>query len=110
MIRLPRACAGLMLLAIGGCAFGRVPPSHTDRATEAACRSYASQVYDRNNRGDIYRIDQTGLPNSSSYQIGSQNNVLANRYANEKLVDDCIRNTGTETNRGNEAPAPASSP
>lgn len=105
MTRPPRICAGLMLLAVGGCAIG-APRSHTDRATEVACRTHASQVYDQTHRGEIYSIDQTGLPYSSNYQVGSQTAVLANRYQNEQLVDDCVRNTGTEINRNGEAPPP----
>jgi hypothetical protein len=101
MIRLPTACAWLLPLAIAGCAYPSSPRSHTDQATIAACRKYASQVYDRMNRGTIYSIDQTGLPYSGSYLAGNQTNTLADRYANENRVDDCIRNTDTNVNRDN---------
>jgi hypothetical protein len=86
--------AGL-LAGLGGCAFPSAPQSHTDRATVAACRAYASRVYDRNNRGDIYSINQTGLPYSNSYQPNYQTNDLAAKYRNDELIDDCVRNTGT---------------
>jgi hypothetical protein len=104
MIRTRRMLAWCLLIGLGGCAFGASPQSHTDRATLAACRDHASQVYDRNNRGAIYSINQAGLPYSDSYVPGNQTNDLAARYHNEQVVDDCVRNTGTETNREDTAP------
>ena len=56
-----------LLIGLGGCAVPASPQSHTDRATLTACRDYANQVYDRNNRGAIYSINQVGLPYSGSY-------------------------------------------
>ena len=99
-----RRLAWCLLVGLGGCAFGASPQSHTDRATLAACRDYASQVYDRNNRGAIYSISQVGLPYSGSFVPENQTNELAARYHNEQIVDDCVRNTGTETNREDTAP------
>jgi hypothetical protein len=98
MIRLPVAGVGLMLVALSGCAGGGAPMSHSDQATAAACRSHASEVYNRNNRAAIYSIDQTGLPYSGSYLAGNQTGHLADQYANARLVDDCIRNTGPGDN------------
>ena len=98
MTRLPMAIS-LTLLALGGCAGGGGHSmSHTDQATAAACRSHASQVYDRNNRGSIYSVDQTGTPYSGSYLAGNQTNTLAEQYANQRMIDDCIRNTGPSDN------------
>ena len=92
-----------LLVGLGGCAFGASPQSHTDRATLAACREHASQVYDRNNRGAIYSINQGGLPYSDSYVPDNQTNELAAKYHNDQVIDDCVRNTGTETNREDTA-------
>ena len=106
MMRVWSCCACLLLAMLGGCSlFPASPRSHTDQATLAACRSYASQVYDRQNRGAIYSIDQNGLPYSNSYLAGNQTNTLAAQYANENLIDDCIRNTGTTIDRDNPASA-----
>jgi hypothetical protein len=96
-----------LLAGLGACAWPPSPQSHTDRATLAACRDYASQVYDERNRGAIYSINQSGLPYSNSYQYGDQNLDLAAKYSNQQIVDDCVRNTGTETNRQDTAPSPA---
>jgi len=107
MIRAKSALALGVAVVMGGCAFPSSPQSHTDRATLAACRDYASQVYDRNNRAAIYSINQVGLPYSDSYLAGNQTNDLAAKYHNEQIVDDCVRNTGTEINREDTA-APSS--
>jgi hypothetical protein len=102
MTRSPRRCACLLLAMLGGCSLWPASPrSRTDQATLAACRSYASQVYDRQNRGTIYSINQSGLPFSNSYLAENQTATLAAQYANENLIDDCIRNTGTQINRNN---------
>jgi len=107
MIRARSTLALGALAVMGGCAFPSAPQSHTDRATLAACRDHASQVYDRNNRGAIYSISQVGLPYSDSYLAGNQVNELAARYQNEQIVDDCVRNTGADINREDTA-APSS--
>jgi hypothetical protein len=108
--------AGILLVMLGGCSlFPSSPRSHTDQATLSACRSYASQAYDRQTRGTIYSITPNGLPYSNNYIYGSQINTLAAQYANENLIDDCIRNTGTTIDRNNpdsakpiaEPPAPS---
>jgi hypothetical protein len=101
----PKVLLSACLLAgLGGCTFGASPQSHTDQATLAACRAHASQVYDRTHRADIYSINQSGLPYSGSYLAGNQTNVLAEQYQNDRIIDDCVRNTGTETNRGDTTP------
>jgi hypothetical protein len=102
MIRLLLAGVGPVLLTLGACAGPATPMSHTDQATIAACRQHASDVYNRNNRGTIYSINQSGLPYSGSFVNDNQTNSLADQYANAKLVDDCIRNTGPS-----DVPAPA---
>ena len=107
MIRQLAAGAGLLLLTVGGCAGPAAPMSHSDQATAAACREHASEVYNRNNRGTIYSINQTGLPYSGSYLAGNQTGYLADQYANARLVSDCIRNTGPSDV---EAPADAAAP
>lgn len=100
MTRLPVRRLGIALL-LAGCSPGGGHLSHTDQATIAACRTHASQVYDRNNRGTIYSIDQTGTPYSGSYLAGNQTNTLAEQYANQRLLDECIRNSGPS-----DVPAP----
>src|SRR5208282_4721692 len=83
MIRANRGLALGVLVVMGGCAFPSSPQSHTDRATLAACRDYASRVYDERNRADIYSINQVGLPYSDSYLAGHQTIDLAEKFRNE---------------------------
>jgi hypothetical protein len=109
MIRAERALVFCLLAGMAGCAFPASPQSHTDRATLTACRDYASRVYDERNRGDLYTINQTAAPASGSYIRDYGTNDLAAKYRNEQVVDDCVRNTGTQTNREDTA-SPAGAP
>jgi hypothetical protein len=87
------------------------PPTGQARAdaeTLAACREHANAVYDRNNRDTIYTINNRDSPYSANYTPGVTDRGLAQRFDHENMVRDCVRNTGTETDRspGTE-PAPA---
>ncbi len=102
----------LPVLALLQCA---PPPPPTgqakaDAATLAACREHADQVYDRNNRDTIYTINNRDLPFSANTSSGIIDRGLAQRYANENLVRDCVRNTGTETNRSPTTSPPPATP
>ena len=102
-----------ILVGLGGCAFPSSPQSHTERATLAACRENANEIYNRNHRGEIYSINQVGLPYSATYLADNQTNTLAEQYVNDRVIDDCVRNTGTDRNRdepAGAAPAPADQP
>ena len=110
MMRLGPLLSGCLLIALGGCALGSSPQSHTDRATLAACREHASEVYNRNNRAEIYSINQSGLPYSGNYVPGNQTNTLADQYENDKIIDDCVRHTGTQVNREDTTPPSSGQP
>ena len=102
----------LPLLALAQCT---PPPPPTgqakaDAATLAACREHADQVYNRNNRDTIYTITNRDLPFSGNYNPGVTDRGLAQRYANENLVRDCVRNTGTETDRSPTTSPPPATP
>ncbi len=55
-------------------------------------------MYDRNNRDTIYTISGRDSPFSANY-TGVINRGLAQRFDHENMVRDCVRNTGTETDR-----------
>ena len=110
MTRPIRLLALCLLVGLGGCAFGGSPQSHTDRATLAACRDHASEVFDRTHRAEIYSIYQPGLPYSGNYVPGDQTNALAEQYENQQIIDDCVRNTGTQVNRDDTAPTAGGQP
>jgi|SRR5579871_466642 len=89
------------LLALAQCA----PPApggqaRANAATVTACRERADEVYNRTNRDQIYSINNRNTPYSAGYAPGVTDQGLADRYAHQNMIRDCIRNTGTETDRG----------
>jgi hypothetical protein len=100
-------CAGPMAASgAGGGGFGGGSLSRADAATEAACRQRADEVYDRQNRGEIYSPPPgVNTPFSAGYSPGSTDRGLSQLYARDNLIRDCIRNTGTETDRNAAAQA-----
>jgi hypothetical protein len=79
------------------------PPSSQSRAnaeTVAACRQRAEDVYNQQNRGDIYSpASSVNTPFSSNYVPGITDRGLSQLYAHDKMVSDCVRNTGTGAER-----------
>lgn len=102
------ACASLLgCVGLGACSFGGPPPlgqARADAQTVAACRQRAEQVYEIQNRPDIYRQPPAiNTPSSGTYAPGgSSDRQLSDLYARDRMVSDCVRNTGTETDRGQE--------
>jgi hypothetical protein len=109
---LPLLCAALTLAACTGGGGGGTGETHADAATQAACRQRADEIYNQQNRGDIYRPpSQVNTPFSADYTPGISDRGLSDLYAHEKLVSDCVRNTGTGSDRSAEQPSsPAAAP
>ena len=110
MSRLP-----FLLLAASVLAHCSPPPPPTgqaraDAATLAACREHADAVYDRTHRDSIYAIDNRDLPFSANYTPGVLDRGLPQRFRHENMIRDCVRNTGTETDRSETAPATPPTP
>jgi hypothetical protein len=107
------AVFALPLLALTQCA---PPPPPTGQAkadaeTLAACREHADAVYNRQYRDQIYSITNRDVPYSTSYAPGVTDRGLAARFANQNMVNDCVRNTGTETDRSaTYEPEPTATP
>jgi hypothetical protein len=100
----------LPLLAMSYCAPPPLPTGQAkaDAATLAACREHADAVYDRTHRDSIYSISSQNSPFSANYTPDRVDRGLPQRYGHDTMVRDCVRNTGTETDRTSpEAPAPA---
>ncbi|MGC1412385.1 MAG: hypothetical protein WA864_25995 [Acetobacteraceae bacterium] len=100
----------LMIFVLVRCAPPPPPTSQAraDAATLAACREHADAVYDRNNRDTIYTISSRDSPYSANYTPGVTDRGLAQRFDHENMVRDCVRNTGTETDRSpSTEPTPA---
>jgi hypothetical protein len=92
------ACAALLtLLALGACAAVQQPRSQASAAQKAACRQRADEVYEKQNRGDVYRADNFAggmrdTPYAAQGMPGSPNAGLSARFARDTLFDDCLRN------------------
>jgi hypothetical protein len=93
------ALAGVVTLS--GC--DRPPQTaqaQADAETRAACEKRANEAYDVRNRGDIYSTQsQVNTPYSANYtpDIGSRG--LSDLFVHDRMVSDCVRNTGTGTDR-----------
>ena len=90
-----------VLLALGQCAPPPPPvgQARADAATLTACREHADAVYDRQHRDTIYSIPSGNTPYSANYTPGLVDRGLPQRFGYENMTRDCVRNTGTETNR-----------
>jgi hypothetical protein len=88
----------LPLAALAAC---NQPIGHSaDRADAtpkalAACRQRADEVYERQNRGAVYRSDmlaggERDTPYAALGTPGTPNQGLASRFARETMVDDCL--------------------
>jgi hypothetical protein len=74
--------------------------ARADAETVAACRQRADEVYNQQNRGDIYSANSSeNAPFSANYVPGITSRGLSQLYAHDKLVSDCVRNTGTGAER-----------
>jgi hypothetical protein len=101
----------LLIVTLAQCA---PPPPPTgqaraDAATLAACREHADDVYNRTHRDTIYTISSRDSPYSANYTPGVVDRGLPQRYGRENMIRDCVRNTGTETDRS-AATAPQATP
>ncbi|HEY0183796.1 MAG TPA: hypothetical protein VGC09_13400 [Rhodopila sp.] len=119
MIRLrlttPAGLLALGMALLSGC--DRPPPSaqaQADAATRAACERRANQAYDLQNRDQIYSPQsQVNTPYSANYTPDVSNRGLSDLFVHDRMVSDCVRNTGTGTDRtppGTPAPAAATVP
>ena len=86
------------------------PPTQQSRANQqtlAACRARAEDVYVRQNRDLIYQNDTSSTPYSAGPNTGIPTHGLSSLFAHEQVVDDCVRNTGTQAPRTDTTPANA---
>ena len=106
----PRSAARTAILALGvalsACA-GEQPSlqSQADAETQASCRQRAEQAYEQQNRAEIYSPpSQVNTPYSAAYAPGVSGRGLSELFAHDRMVSDCVRNTGTGAER---SPPPA---
>jgi hypothetical protein len=93
----------LLLGAVGvsGCEGPpRTGQAQADAETRAACETRANQAYDQQNRAEIYSPQpQVNTPYSTNYIPGDTNRGLSELFVHDRMVSDCVRNTGTGTER-----------
>ncbi len=95
-----------VLLAAATCA-APPPPSpqaRADAATLSACREHSDAVYDRTHRDSIYAIDNRNTPYSANYTPDVSNRGLSDLFVHDRMVSDCVRNTGTGAERSQPPP------
>ena len=92
---------------MAACAGGAATPeSVTDRDTAVACRQQANTTYAMQNRDQIYRIRDPFTPQSSTGLTDLPSRGLSDSFAQQQMIQNCIRNTGTEGTPGSPAAAP----
>jgi len=99
---------GATLLA--GCAAPATGP-RPSAAQAAACRQRADEVYDRQNRADLYRSDTYAGGTrdamfSSTGSPGASVGLLSARFARDRLLDDCLRGVANNVASTPDAPTP----
>jgi len=94
-----------LLLAVAACSPAS-PASRASAAQEAACRQRADQMFQAQNRGNVYATDQYVSSTRASPLGGaaptSITSTLSDRFARDRMYDDCLNNGGPRTT----SPAP----
>jgi hypothetical protein len=100
----------LVAAALLGC--DRPAPTGQARAdaeTRAACETRAEQAYEQQNRAEIFAPQsQVNSPYSANYVSGDSSRGLSDLFVHDRMVSNCIRNTGTGT--GTERTSPPQPP
>jgi hypothetical protein len=99
-----RRSAAVLLAAVSLCACEVPAPlrgqAQADAQTVAACRQHANQIYDQQNRATIFsQGSQANMPFSANWTPEVPNRGLSAQFGFDRNVNDCIRNTGTDTSR-----------
>lgn len=95
-----RRAAPLVLLALAGCAGGTAQPlSFTERQTIEACRQRANTAFNVQNRSEIYQIHEPFAYQSSTGLTGDPTQGLSDSYQLQQMIQNCVRNTGTNADR-----------
>ena len=107
----------LLALALGGVLAGCNPPAPKTTPEQAdACRARADEVFQRQNRQDVFRTDTHagGTRDAMFSSTGSRGvgvGQLTSRFARDQLYIDCLRavagNVGTTPDAPGATPWPA---
>lgn len=118
MIRAFPSVVSMALLAVVSACSAPPPPTPSDRAsaaTQAACRQRAEEIYQQQNRGELYRSDQLATQADSPLSAGGLKGFtpqgLSQRYDYGSIVQDCLRSSQAATESSQTgAPGPALRP
>jgi hypothetical protein len=115
MMLSPRALlAPTLLLALAACSRAPAPPPRAATAADqAACRQRVEEVYNKQNRAemyetDTYMTDTRDAPRGTS-GLAMPNTGLASRYAHDTMMSDCLNSVSGNVGASPE-PAAAASP
>ena len=76
-----------------------------DAATRSACQQRAEEADAQRNRGDIYSPPPTvNTPYSGNFIPGVTDRGLSELFVHDRMISDCVRNTGTNTDRTQPSP------
>lgn len=110
-----------LVLALATVAACQAPPApvapagregRADAANIAHCRQRAEEIYVTRNRDALYRADSSATPFSGANLPSSSSRNLSDRYAMDRMIADCVRNTGERSDPTAPAaatPVPAAS-
>jgi hypothetical protein len=95
-------------VALSACSGGpQSGQAQADADTRAACQARAEQAYNVQNRAAIFSPPPTvNTPFSANYVPSVSDRGLSDLFVHDRMVNDCIRNTGTGTERTPPASAP----
>ena len=105
-----------LLAVLAGCTQSQaITQSHASAAARTACRQRADQVYNAQNRGDVYRSDtyETSTRDSPFAGVGLPGITtagLSSRYRYAQLQDDCNNASSTAPQPSGPQAGPAGSP
>jgi hypothetical protein len=82
--------------------------AQADAETRAACQARAEDAYNQQNRAQIYGPQsQVNTPYSANYVPSMSDRGLSDLFVHDRMVNDCIRNTGTGADRTQPPSAPS---
>ena len=90
------------VLAGNACSFDfgpSPPPQRAEVAAVSACRARADEVFQRQNRDQVYRVDTYNTdtrdaPFGTNGLKGVTSAGLSQQYGRDNMVQDCLRSTG----------------
>lgn len=111
----PRLLALLCATVLCACSEGGGAPltgqALADSQTRQACRDRVNAAFEVRDRAQIYGPQsQVNTPFSASYLPDVVDRGLSDQYDHDKMLSDCIRNTGTGAERSAPQPAPILKP